>query len=188
MASSAGSNLINAYILVNVGPNSSFVAPAGDGLPPTSYGTFGPGGNDSGGFAVEARAYKSLTFQLVQQGSVALAGYQVSLYGCTDPAAYQTHIYAIQGRTPQGLSALPFGGNAESLGSAAMGYYPGIPAGSWGLLPGAADAAGTGVISNPLTPQNPFFTTGIPLVAIRAVVTANAGSAGTFSVSVLATP
>jgi hypothetical protein len=136
----------------------------------------------------EARGFTKWTFSLIQTGTVALAGYQVTILGTMDPNANQTWWYAVQGRTPSGVSALPAGGSPSQLGSAALGYYPGIPTTSWFVLPGPSEQSGTGVIANPLTPANPVFTCNLPLNMVRAVVTANSAATGSFNVAALAIP
>jgi hypothetical protein len=179
--SGAGSNLVQGFLLTNVSSTSSSVA-----NPLTTYGTFGV--NDSGGALAEARGFTKWTFSLINIGTVALAGYTVTLYGTVDPNANQTWWYACQGRTPSGTSALPAGGVPNALGSAAQGYYPGIPTSSWFVLPGPSEAGTGGGIANPLTPTTPIFTVNLPLNMVRAVVTANSAATGTFNVAAQAIP
>jgi hypothetical protein len=180
--SGAGSNLLNAFLLQNCNAASGALTPA---TALTSYGTLTPGGNDSGGFA-EIRAFKAFKFQLVQIGATALVGGAVSIYGTTDPNAFQTYMYALQGRNPAGQSALPFGGNPNNL--AQVGFLPGIPPSSWSLLDGLADQSGTGSSANPMTPAIPWFTGNGPIVALRAVITTAFTGGGQFSVSVIGIP
>ena len=95
--SGAGSNLVQGFLLTNVSATSSSNA-----TPLSTYGTFGV--NDSGGALAEARGFTKWTFSLIQTGTVALAGYQVTILGTMDPNANQTWWYAVQGRTPSGVS------------------------------------------------------------------------------------
>jgi hypothetical protein len=183
--SGAGSNLLSGFLLENVNANT---VPLTSITALTSYGTFGPGGSDSGGFAVDIRGFKAFKFQMLNVGAVPLAGYGVSIYATVDPNAYQTYQYALQGRNPQGNSALPFGGSPNALGSAALGFLPGIPPQSWSLLDGLSDQSGAGLSANPLTPSTPWFTGNGPIIGLRAVLTASSGAAGTFNLSVLGIP
>jgi len=87
-----------------------------------------PGGNDSGALPSSTRLQVAdvSTRSTRLRGARGLSGVALRLY--RSGGVSRPHLRH-PGRTPQGLSALPFGGNAESLGSAAMGYYPGFPAG-----------------------------------------------------------
>lgn len=177
----SGALLTNSYILLNIGSGASAVA-----SPLAGYGTIGV--NDSGGVYAETWGWTKFKFQLVSTGTVALSGMSISIYATVDPAARQTYEYAIQGRTPSGQSALPAGGSAQSLRDRAAGYYPGIPASSWSLLDGLIDQTGSGLSANPLTATTPWFTGQGPIVALRAVLTASASPAGSFSVAVMGAP
>jgi hypothetical protein len=179
--SGAGSNLLSGYLLSNLGPNTAVVA-----TPTVAYGALGV--NDSGGFAVEARAVSKWRIQLEQVGTAALVGYGVSIYVTSSPAAFQTYMYALQGRTPTGVRALPFGGSPQVLANAAAGFFPGIDPGMWVLAEGPSDQGGTGPVANPLTPTSPQLTISGTIVAIRAVLTASAAPVGNFNVSLLGIP
>ena len=176
MGSGAGSNFVNEYLLTFVGPNSGSVA-----SPTTAYGAIGV--NDSGGYSTEGRAFSKASFQLVQVGSTALSGIAVTLYGTLDPAASQTWWNALQGKVPPGPPAGPINGYTDQTG-----YVPGLPPFSWQPLPGPSDQSGAGSVGNPLTPSVPFFTSSLPVVAVRAVVTSTASPAGVFHVAVLWIP
>lgn len=189
MGSGAGSNLLNAFLLNNVTPNTASNGPGGSANPAPAYGTFGPGGNDSGGFAAEIRAFKAYKFQVTQLGITAVSGYEISIYYTVDPNAYQTFVYAMQGQTYNGQSALPFGGSCNALADRASGFYPGIPAGSWTLLDGLSDQSGAGLSANPIVPASSFMFTGNgPVVALRAVVTGISSPQGVFNLSLLGIP
>jgi hypothetical protein len=177
--SGAGSNLLNAYLLSNVSANNTAYT-----TPTTGYGTFGL--NDSGGFAAELRGFSKFRITVEQAGTVAPTGYSIGIYVTSSPAAFQTYMYALQGRTPTGISALPFGGTPNMLG-AAPSYQPGIPAGAWVLAEGPSDQGGTGGVSNPIVPANPQLTISGGIVAIRAVLL-TAPAAGSLNVALLGIP
>lgn len=161
MASSAGLNRLGARggeVLLSLQPGS----PSGD--------------LDSGIQAPEGIGFSKWVFQMIGAGSSA-AGYNVTLYGTIDPAAYDL----VWGR--------PFGGTGSRLPQiAAQGKGSlNLPATSWFQLPGPSEQSGTGNMSNPLISgaSNVLFTT-LPLVAVRGVATIlTGGSAPTNPVQVL---
>ena len=183
--SGAGSNLYSAILLSNVGPN---VTPITHDDALTGYGVQGQ--NDSWGTAFDARAFKAFQFSIVAApGSDALDGYTVEILNTIDPNAWQTWYYAIQGRTPQGQSALPFGGSPSAVADAAAGFRPGIPASSWALMSGLQDQTGAGMSANPMTTAVTLFNANGPIIAVRAIVTAVGDTpAGTFNVVMLGIP
>jgi hypothetical protein len=183
VGSGAGSNLLSGYLLTGINPNTVAIT-----NPQAQYGTLGPGGNDSGGYAVEIRAFKAYKFQIVPTSSVALSGYQVLILATVMPEAFQTYMYALQGRNPQGNSALPFGGSPNALADAAHGFLPGIPAWAWQVLDGLSDQSGAGTSANPLTPTTPWFTGNGPVIGFRAVLYASSNPTGSFNVSMLGIP
>ena len=183
MGSGAGLNTGSGYLLVGCNSSTGSVT-----NPLTGYGTLGPGGNDSGGALNEYRGYKAIRFQLVPTSSTAVTGAQVSIYVTTLPEANQTYWYALQGRTPQGASALPAGGSPNNLADAAHGFSPGIPGYAWTLMDGLADQSGTGVSANPMTTTSTLFVgNSAGIISVRAVIT-SACTGGSFSVSYVVIP
>ena len=183
MGSGAGLNRGNNYLLVNCNQSTGSVT-----NPLSGYGTIGLYGNDSGAVLTEFAGFKAFRFQMIQVGSTAIASAQVSIYVTADPAANQTYWYAIQGRTPQGKSALPAGGSPNALADSANGFYPGIPATSWVLMDGLSQQSGEGSVANPITTSTQMFVgNSSGIIAIRAVIT-TAASAGTFSIACVGIP
>ena len=173
----AGAIFVSQYLLQNV------TAPTPVANPNTTYGTIGF--NDSGGVCGEARNFKQWTFALEQATtSGALSNISVTLYGTVNPAAWQTWWNAIQGRNNYGANP-PLA--IQGITNAA-GYVPGIPPQTWFPLPGPSEQSGTGGIANPITPVTPLLTVNMPLVLVRAVVTAASTPTGTFHVSCTAVP
>lgn len=113
-----------------------------------NYGTVGT--NDSGGY-VGAIGMTKWIFQKIGAGT----GYTVTLLGTINPAAYQAYTN---------------GGAGDPIGTSA------IPASDWFVLPGPSEQSGTGIIANPLTDTTPILTVSMPLVAVRAVLTAVSGT------------
>lgn len=180
MGSGAGSNRLSGYLLTNVGANNAALA-----TPTTQYGTFGI--NDTGGFAAEIQGFSKFRIQLEQLGTIVPVGFAFTIYVSSSPLVQQTYMYAVQGRTPSGQSALPFNGSCNALGSLALGFYPGIPPGAWVVAEGQSEQSGTGGIANPVTPNVPQLTIPGTVSAIRAVLT-TAGSAGSVNLSILGIP
>ncbi len=127
--------------------------------PATAYGTLGV--NDSGWFATPIGMSK-YTFQLVGGGT----GYSVSVYGTIDPTAYLSY--------------------TQHYGS--DGFEGSVPATSSGLLPAPSEQSGTGNMANPLTSTALFLYCNMPLVAVRAVLTASATPTGSVSLIGFAIP
>lgn len=132
------------------------------GSPLTAYGTTtGPTPNDSGAY-ISPIGMSKWTFQLIGAGANT-AGYTITIYGTTDPAAYAS------------FSAPLNSGTAITGGT--DGVTSGIPASSWQVIPGPSDQSGTGAVSNPMiSGAATWFTANIPLVAVRAVLTTLTGS------------
>jgi hypothetical protein len=159
MASGAGLNRLGQ----NGGEVLLSLAPGATAVatPLTAYGTVGVPGtsNDSGAVMWEGIGFTKWVFQFIG----GITGYTVTLYGTIDPAARPN-------------------GQPIAKGSTA------IPATSWFVLPGPSEQGGTGTINNPITGTNPLFTASLPLVAVRAVVTAIATPTGQGAVIGFAVP
>jgi hypothetical protein len=132
--------------------------------------------NDSGVFGCAAMAFTKWAFQLLGN----TAGISVSLYGTLDYNAYLVYT------ANSGVEGYTTG--SQYLAGTVIRAPVSVPASSWFLLPGPSEQSGTGSIANPLTGAVPVFTCSLPLVAVRAVVTASAGPSGQGSVIAFAVP
>jgi hypothetical protein len=111
--------------------------------------------------AWEAIGFTKFTFQAI--GGV--TGYTITFYGTIDPAARPNGIPLAKGSTA-------------------------VPASSWFVLPGPSEQSGTGGINNPIntTTGNNLLTCSLPLVAVRAVITAVSTPTGSGAVIGFAVP
>lgn len=162
MASGAGinrwGNSGGVTLLAGLGTATTSVA-----TPLSGYGTINAlGGNDSGGFGCAAMGFTKWVFQLLGN----TANISVTIYGTEDPAAY----------------------SAFTTNSGQDGWSSPCPASSWFALPGPSEQSGTGAIANPLTSTTPLLVVSLPLVAVRAVVTAASAPTGRGSVVGFAAP
>lgn len=159
--------------------------------PLTSYGTTtGSAPNDSGWWVTPIGCTK-FAFQLIQlPGSAAVTGYTVSFYGTLDPAAYS--MYTASGQ--DGLTSYT-GTNTQDIQvgnipyvAGGFGYVYTVLAQSSFLLPAPSEQSGTGTIVNPITTLNSALNVSMPLVAVRAVLTATTTPAGNCAVIGFAVP
>src|SRR5487761_2072814 len=159
MASGAGLNVwgnSGGVTLLSLNPSAPIVA-----SPLAGYGTTGvndswlTAGNNS---STDATGFTKWLFQLVPaDGSTTFSGYSVTLYGTIDSRAYRQ---IANGNNPGQTTGIT------------------LPAGAWFVLPSPADQTGTGTPANPLTATNPFLNVSLPLVAVRAVLTASSTPTG----------
>jgi hypothetical protein len=137
--------------------------------PLTTYGNIG--GNDSGMIFNDAMAFTKFAYMLTPSDY-----YTVTLYGTLDKRAYDLWRYNL---------------NPNPYLPQWQGVAPTLPASSWFILPGPSEQTGTGAQTNPMVQASPSLTTSMPVLAIRAVLTA-IGTApaptNTVYVSVLAVP
>jgi hypothetical protein len=100
----------------------------------------------------EGMAFTKFTFEMEPADY-----YTVSCYGTVDKRAYDLWRYNF---------------NPNPYQPQWNGVAPTLPASSWFLLPGPSDQAGTGGVSNPLAQATPLLITGLPVLAVRVVLTA----------------
>lgn len=199
MASGAGQNRVDRLLLDNITTSATAVTLANGTT--QAYGTAGV--NDSGGLMFEARNYTKWTFQLVPTSSTLPTGFQVALLGTTSPWAYLTWESALTGTAPSSYLAANAQPPPQYPGQPqgrtfpvptaypgvtnATGFFPGVQPWEWFLLPGPSETSSSGAMANPLTTTSPFFTCGLPVIAVRAVLV-QAGTAGQVRVVCTAVP
>jgi len=169
MASGAGLNRVGQrggeILLYHVNANVSAITVTVPTAP--SYGTLGA--NDSGIIMPEGIGFTKWTFQILQVGSTAASGYSFTLYGTVSQGAYT----AFQnGRT----------------GVFTATTSPDVQPVNWFQLPAPSEQGGTAVVVNPLTAVGQVLTVSMPLVAVRAVLTASATPLGTVDLVGFAVP
>lgn len=140
-----------------------FYSPNAQGLPISQPITLAANATaDSGPLAVEGIGFSKWAFQLSQVGATALSGYSVSIYGTISPLAYSAW-------------------QQKSSGTAGDAIV--VPTTDWFLLPAPDEQTGTGISTNPIVATGVVLPYNLsPLVAVRAVVTADATPAGTLQV------
>lgn len=167
--SGAGLNRIGqlggVFLLRNVNANVSAVA----ATPPTppAYGTFGI--NDSGIVMWEGIGFSKWVFQILQVGATAASGYSFTLYGTISRGVYTAK-------------------QAGRTGAFTASTNPDVQPVNWFQIPAPSEQVGTGIVANPLTAVGQVLYCSLPLVAVRAVLTASATPLGTVDLLGFAVP
>lgn len=154
------------------------------GAPLTAYGTISnangqalPGGNDSGAWGTSAIGFTKWAFQLLGN----ITAVSITLYGTLDPNAYL--VYTANAANDGSVTGSQY--VAGTMIKAAVA----IPVSNWFVLPAPAEQGGTGGVANPLVAgTTSLLICSLPLVAVRAVVTAAVTPTGTGSVVAFAVP
>jgi hypothetical protein len=167
MASGAGLNKVGnnggVFLLTSVTSAATPIAVTAPTAP--AYGTLGA--NDSGIVMAEGIAFTKWAFQIIQQGTTAASGYTFTLYGTISPGAHTAFM------------------------NQRVGIYTNttdVRGMNWFQLPAPSEQGGTSVVVNPLTALGQVMLVSMPLVAVRAVLTATSTPLGQVAVIGFAVP